>query len=123
MTLVVVMAAMSMMMIVSLVTVLVIMIAVIGTVKAVDLVCEVGDLQIEHRGDIDLGVLCPMDAGNLVQSADVLLDLIQLLRRAQVGFVEQDRVGERDLLAGFGQSSRRVEMYFASTTVTTPPSE
>ena len=103
MTLVVVMAAMSMMMIVSLVTVLVIMIAVIVIVKAVDLACEVGDLQIEHRGDIDLGVLCPMDAGNLVQSADVLLHLIQLLRRAQVGLVEQDRVGERDLLAGFGR--------------------
>ena len=44
-----------------------------------------------------------MDLGDLVQAADVLLDLVQFLRGCEIGLVEQDQVGEGDLLARFGR--------------------
>ena len=42
-----------------------------------------------------------MDSRDLVQPRDLPLDLVQLLRRGQIGLVQQDQVGERDLLARF----------------------
>ena len=50
-------------------------------------------------------VLCTRGVG--VDAADARLDLAQLLGRHQVGLVDQDHVGEGDLVLGLGASLSR----------------
>ena len=60
---------------------------------------EVDAADVEDRRKVDLGMLGAMDFRDLVQPADLLLGLIELFGRREVGFVEDDQVGEGDLLA------------------------
>ena len=55
--------------------------------------------QIENCREIQLGVPSAINLRNFVQQSNLPLGVIQLLRRREVGLVEQDQIGERDLLA------------------------
>ena len=51
----------------------------------------------------DLRALGPVQLGVRVDAADARLDFAQFLRRDQIGLVDQDDVGERDLVLGLGR--------------------
>jgi hypothetical protein len=64
---------------------------------------EVKRIAAEHFGDVDLGALGAVQPGIGVDGADARLDLVQLRRRHQVGLVDQDHVGESDLVLDLGR--------------------
>jgi hypothetical protein len=64
---------------------------------------EVEGIAAEHLRDVDLGALGAVQAGIGVDGADARLDLAQLGGRHQVGLVDQDHVGEGDLVLDLGR--------------------
>src|SRR5262245_21883816 len=67
-----------------------------------ELVREIDAADVEDLGKIDLRIPRPLNLRDLVEAADLLLGLVELLRRGQVDLVEHDQVGKGDLLAGLG---------------------
>ena len=61
---------------------------------------EVERALVEDGVELDLALLRPVDAGVGVDRLDLALDLREVVLAHQVGLVEQDHVGERDLLLG-----------------------
>ncbi len=64
---------------------------------------EVEGIAAEHFGDVDLGALGAVQPRVRIDGADARLDLAELGRRHQVGLVDQDHVGEGDLVLGLGR--------------------
>src|SRR6202000_1530297 len=53
---------------------------------------------VEDGVELDLALLRAMDAGVAGDRLDLCLDLLELVLAREIGLVEQDHVGERDLL-------------------------
>ncbi len=64
---------------------------------------EIEGITPEHFRDVDLGALGAMQPRIRIDAADARLDFGKLRRRHQVGLVEQDDVGKRDLVLGLGR--------------------
>ena len=61
---------------------------------------EIEGSPFEHVGERDIAFLRAVKRGVRVDGADARLDLAQLGRRHEVGLVEDDDVGEGDLVLG-----------------------
>ena len=61
---------------------------------------EIEGSPLEHLGQRNVAFLRPMKGGVRVDGADARLDLAQFGRRHQVRFVDDDHVGEGDLVLG-----------------------
>ena len=79
--------------------VVVMIMVVMMPVVTFELKREVDAADVEDRRKVHLRILGAMDLRDLVQPADLLLGLIELFGRREVGFVKDDQVGEGDLLA------------------------
>ena len=64
---------------------------------------EIEGVAAEHFVERDLRALGPVQLGVGIDGADAGLDLAQFGRRHQVGLVEQDHVGEGDLVLRLGR--------------------
>src|SRR6516162_5596221 len=60
---------------------------------------KIDTTHIENRRQVHVGIPGAMDLCDLVQQPDLPLGVVQSLRCGEVGLVEQDQIGERDLLA------------------------
>ena len=60
---------------------------------------EIECADVKHIGHRHVGILRAMDAGRAVHGANATLDAFEFGFGDEVGFVEQDHVGKRDLLA------------------------
>ncbi len=62
---------------------------------------EIEGIAIEKAGDVEIAALRPQDAGRRVDAADAILHGLQPFGRYEIGLVEDDRVGEGQLLLRF----------------------
>jgi hypothetical protein len=95
-----------MVMIVSMVMIVVVMVVLAGFQEVrleVEDTVEVERIAAEHLRQRDGATLGLVQAGIGIDAADARLDLTQLVRRHQVGLVEQDHVGKGDLVLRLGR--------------------
>ena len=94
------------MIVVMIMVMIVIVVVIVGLQEGrldVEDAVEVEGIAAEHFGDVDLGPLGAVQPRVRIDAADARLDLVELGRRDQVGLVDQDDVGESDLVLGLGR--------------------
>ena len=69
---------------------------------------EVEGVAVEHLGDRDRAALGAMEARIGIDAADARFDLAQIGVADEIGLVEQDHVGEGDLVLGLGRVAQPV---------------
>ena len=98
-----------MMMIVAMAVIMIVMMVVVVTVAFeefrldIEDAVEVEGVALQHFAQRDLGALGLVHSGVRIDAADARLDLGQLFGRHQVGLVDQDDVGEGDLVFRLGR--------------------
>ena len=64
---------------------------------------EVEGIAAEHGIERDGAILRPMQLRIGIDGADAGLDLVKFVRADEIGLVEQDHIGESDLILGLGR--------------------
>ena len=67
---------------------------------------EIEGALVEHGVDLDIALLSMMKPGIGIDGADSRLDLAQFRRRNEIGLVEDDHVGEGDLVLRLGRVAK-----------------
>ena len=71
----------------------------------IDFLLERGALQFEHETEVEVRISRPGQTGQLVELADLRLDPIQFFGRRQIGLIEDDEIGEGNLLQASAELS------------------
>src|SRR5580692_1310022 len=99
-----VLGVMVMMVVVAMIMIVVMMIVTVAFEKFrldVEDAVEIEGVALQHFAQRDLGALGLVHPRVWIDAADARLDFGQLLGRHQVGLIDQDHVGKRDLVLGF----------------------